>query len=278
MALTPTIDQSFVEQFEREVHLVYQRMTAMLPNTARRKNNVKGTQTTFQKIGSGVAGTKTRHGAVPILNLAHTPVACVLEDAYAGEYVDSLDELKIEHDERLAVAQSIAAAMGRKSDQIFIDAAEATTNESGATGGSGGLALDRAGVTLITKFFGGNEVPNDGNRFGVVPTAGWDDLMALTEFASADYVTDRPYVGIGSMVKNWYRLNWMEHTGLTSDDSGERNALCYHKSAIGFASAKEYSLDVTWQGKEQAFLFVGCLSQGAVIIDEDGTYRYRVEE
>ena len=132
----PTIDSSFVEQFEREVHLVYQRETAMLPNTVRRKNKVTGTQTTFQKIGKGTFGSKTRHGAVPIMNLNHTPVAVTLEDAYGGEYIDSLDELKIEHDERQAVSASIAAAGGRKSDQIFIDGMEATTNESGATGGA----------------------------------------------------------------------------------------------------------------------------------------------
>lgn len=278
MPISPTIDLAFVEQFERDVHLAYQRTSAQFLGTVRRKTNVIGTQTTFQKVGKGTMGTKPRHGAVPILNIDHTPVACPVTDHYAGEYVDKLDELKIQHDERMVAAETLAAAGARKSDQLIIDALEATTNQNGASGGSGGAALNRAGVTAIVKFFGSKEVPNDGQRYAQVPTAGWDDLMEIAAFASADYVSDQPYVGIGTMAKSWYRFIWMEHTGLTSDDSGERNALIYHRSAVGHASGAEYSLDVTWQGKEQAHLFVGSLSQGAVIIDADGTYRFRVEE
>jgi len=44
-----TIDTAFVKQFESEVHLAYQRNGAKLLNTVRRKTNITGESTTFQK-------------------------------------------------------------------------------------------------------------------------------------------------------------------------------------------------------------------------------------
>ncbi len=68
------ISDAFVKQFESEVHMAYQRMGSKLRNTVRNKNNVKGTSTTFQKVGKGSAGTKSRHGNVPVMSIDHTPV------------------------------------------------------------------------------------------------------------------------------------------------------------------------------------------------------------
>jgi len=45
---TPTIDTSFIEEFESGVHMAYQRMGSKLRNTIRTANGVKN-KTTFQK-------------------------------------------------------------------------------------------------------------------------------------------------------------------------------------------------------------------------------------
>src|SRR3546814_2417371 len=105
-ALSTSIDLSFVKQFEREVHEAYQRQGSLLRATVRSKNNVKGASTTFQKIGKGVASTKARHGKVTPMNVDHTPVECILQDFYAGDYVDKLDEAKVNHDERMVIANA----------------------------------------------------------------------------------------------------------------------------------------------------------------------------
>jgi len=67
--MSTTVDLAFVKQYEREVHEAYQRMGSKLRNTVRNKNNVKGSSTTFQKVGKGAASTKTRHGKVPVMNV-----------------------------------------------------------------------------------------------------------------------------------------------------------------------------------------------------------------
>lgn len=269
-----SIDVAFTKQFESEVHLAYQRMGSKLLNTVRRKTNVVGKSTTFQKIGKGIAGTKTRGGQVPILNLVHTNVECTLVDRYGGEFIDKLDELKIEHDERSAVTTSIAAALGRASDQDIIDVTDTFTQETASAG-----AVDQAKVEEAFEYFGDNDVPDDGQRYLAVSPRGWTDLMGLSQFASLDYVpeADLPFPKVGFSAKNWFSFHIFSFSGLSIAATVRQN-VAYHKSAVGHASGQDVAMDFTWQGKEQSHLAVGSMSMNAVIIDDIGGYRIRATE
>ena len=270
-----SIDVAFVKQFEADVHLAYQRMGAKITNTVRRKNNVNGESTTFQILAKGEAGTKARNGQVPVLNLAHTNVECTLADYYAGEYVDKLDELKVEHDERQVVAMSIAAAMGRKSDAILVAAMDAATTNQTATAGG----VTQAKYEEIYEHFGDNDVPDDGARCISLSPQGWTDSMGITAFADRDYVpeSELPFRGGAVSMKRWFSFMVFTFSGW-SKASSIRTSMAWHKTAFGFASGQEVSMDVTWQGKEQAHLMVGSLSQGAVLIDAVGSYQLRHTE
>ena len=270
-----SIDTAFTKQFESEVHLAYQRMGSKLLNTVRRKTNVVGKSTTFQKIGKGVAGTKTRGGQVPILNLVHTNVECTLADRYGGEFIDKLDELKIEHDERAAVSASIAGALGRASDQDIVDVTDTFTQETDAAG-----VVTQPKVEEAFEYMGNNDVPDDGQRFLAVAPQGWTDLMGLTPFASLDYVpeSDLPFPRVGFSAKQWFSFNVFSFSGLTLTGGTIRQNVAYHKSAVGHASGQDVMMDITWQGKEQSHLAVGSMSMNAVIIDDIGGYRIRSTE
>lgn len=122
-----TIDIAFIKQFESEVHMAYQRMGSKLRNTVR-TTNVNGSTVRFQKIGTGAASTKARNGNVTAMELVHTTVEATMADFYAAEYIDKLDELKVNIDERQAVAKSAAAALGRKTDEILYTAMDAGAN------------------------------------------------------------------------------------------------------------------------------------------------------
>jgi hypothetical protein len=269
-----SIDVAFTKQFESEVHLAYQRMGSKLLNTVRRKTNVVGKSTTFQIIGKGTAGTKTRGGQVPILNLVHTNVECTLVDRYGGQFIDKLDELKIEHDERQAVVSSIAAALGRASDSDITTITDTFTGETTATG-----VVDQPKVEEAFEFLGNGDVPDDGQRFLAVAPQGWTDLMGLAPFASLDYVpeSDLPFPKVGFSAKNWFSFHVFMFSGLSAP-AGVRQNVAYHKSAVGHASGQDVSMDFTWQGKEQSHLAVGSMSMQACLIDDLGGYRIRSTE
>lgn len=273
MALT--IDQAFIKQFESEVHMAYQRAGSKLRNTTRFKGNVNGTSTTFQKVGTGVASQKGRHGSVPVMSIDHTNVECTLADYYAADYIDKLDELKINIDERQVVAQSAANALGRKSDDLILTQLDASTNVITESGSDG---LTAAKINLVFETFGTNDVPDDGERYFVISPAGWVDLLGISAFSDADFIgsDDLPYKG-GMVAKRWLGFMWMTHSGL-SVASTIRKCFAYHRSAIGLASGQDVSTEVNYVPEKAAHLVTSSMSQGSILIDARGTYEVQIKE
>jgi hypothetical protein len=269
------INDAFVKQFESEVHMAYQRMGSKLRNTARFKGNVKGSSTTFQKVGTGVAGTKSRHGNVPVMSIDHTNVECTLGDYYAADYIDKLDELKINHDERMVVTQSAAAAIGRKSDDLIVDALDGATQVI-TESGTGGLTQGKIETVFAT--FGDNDVPEDGERYFIVSPTAWTDLLGISAFSDADFVgaDDLPYKG-GMVARRWLGFMFMTFSGLDIAANIRKN-FAYHRSAIGLASGAEVSTELNYIPEKAAHLATSMMSQGAVLIDTRGVYEVQAYE
>lgn len=271
-----SIDQAFIKQFESEVHEAYQRQGSKLRNTVRTVNNVKGASTTFQKVGTGVAGTKTGAGGqVPVMNLDHTNVECILADYYAGDWIDKLEELKINIDERQIIANAGAYALGRKTDQMIIDQLDTVSTNV--------VAEDNTGLTLTKvlegfEMLGDADVPDDGQRFAVVGWKQWSELLQIDEFVSADYVSPEqmPYKGITQM-KQWLGTFWIPHSGLTVA-SDIRSCYWYHKTAIGHASGADVSTDVTWHGDRASHFVNSMMSQGSKLIDGNAVVQINCDE
>lgn len=266
------LNDAFVKQFESEVHMAYQRMGSKLRNTVRTKSNVKGTSTTFQKVSSGVAGTKSRHGNVPVMSLDHSSVECTLADFYAADYIDKLDELKIAHDERMVVTQSAAAAIGRKSDELLVTAAGTTSNKITEASTVG---LTQTKVNTVFEYFGNNDISDDGERYFVISPGAWTDLLGVTAFASSDFIgpDELPYKG-GMVAKRWMGFMFMTFSGLPVASNIRKN-YAYHRRGLGLASGAEVSTELNYIPEKAATLATSMMSQGAVLID--GTAVYEVQ-
>ena len=271
--MSTSIENSFARQFEREVHLAYQRMGSKLRNTVRSKGSVKGSSTTFQKVGKGTASTKARHGKVPVMNVDHVAVECTLADFYAGDWVDALDEVKVNHDERAVIANAGAYALGRKTDELII--ARLNESTSFALGNTDGLT--RAKVLAAFETLGNADVPDDGERYAVVGWKQWSDLLSIDEFANADYVGDDDLPWRGTQAKRWLGTLWFPHSGLTRT-AGVRLCHWYHRTAIGHASGADVKTDVTWHGDRAAHFVNNSMSQGACLIDPAGIVTLRCLE
>ena len=167
--MSTSITTAFVKQFEREVHEAYQRLGSKLRGSVRSISNVKGSSTVFQKVGKGIAATKSTHGMVPVMNAAYTNVECTLQDYYAGDWVDRLDELKINHDERQIIANAGAYALGRKTDELIINSL-ATVVAAGQNVPEANIGMTRDKVLAAFEILGKNDVPDDGERYAVI---GW---------------------------------------------------------------------------------------------------------
>ena len=272
--MSVSVDQVFIKQFEADVHLAYQQMGTKLRATVRSKSGVIGASTTFQKVGSGTAATKSRHGIVPVMNLNHEPVECILQDYYAGDWVDALDELKTNVDERRVVASAGAYALGRKTDELIVSAMNNATNSAGDY--STGLTKDL--ILSAVEVLNQNDVPDDGRRFAVVGVHQWNELLSMDEFVSADYVgNDLPLVS-GGASKKWLGITWVMYNGLPLNNTDERDCFIYHATSIGHACGQEVKTDISWHGERAAHFISNSMSQGAVMIDNTGIVRLKCKD
>ena len=274
--MSTTLDQAFIKQFEREVHEAYQRQGSKLRNTVRTISNVNGSSAVFQKVGKGTASTKAANATVPVMNLDHSNIEVILEDYYAGDWVDHLDELKTNIDERQVIANAGAHALGRKTDELIITALGGHTGTSIADGNVG---LTKSKVLEAFETFGEEDVPDDGQRFAIVGWKQWSDLLNLEEFVNSDYIgkENLPFASI-TQAKEWLGTIWMPHSGLPVDGDDIRSCYFYHKTAIGHAAATDVQTDVSWHGDRAAHFVNNMMSQGAGLIDEAGIIEIKCDE
>ncbi len=261
-----TIDQAFIKQFESEVHMAYQRMGSKLRNTVRTVANVRGNTVRFQKIGTGSASTKSRNGMVTPMELDHTNVEATMADYYAAEYIDKLDELKTNIDERQAVAKSAAAALGRKTDEILVTAMDAGANATqiGATN----AAVSKANLLTLFETFGTGNIPEDGGRYLAMHPAGFADLFNINEFASSDYVGEQnlPYAG-GMTMKQFLGFNIFSTSAITAGKN-----ISYHTSSVGLGIGADVTTELNYVPERVAHLATSMMSMGSVVIDDNGIY------
>ena len=189
--------------------------------------------------------------------------------------MDKLDELKINHDERMVVAQSAAAALGRKSDELIITALDTTSN---TTTESGTAVLTNTKVLDVFESMGEADIPEDGERYFGVSPAGWVDLLAIAAFADADFIgyDELPYKG-GMVARRWLGFMWMTHSGLPVA-SQIRKCFAYHRTGIGMGSGAEVTTEVNYIPEKAAHLITSMMSQGSVLIDTNSVFEVQIYE
>lgn len=267
--MATSITNAFITQFESEVHMAYQRMGSKLKNIVRNVSGVQGNTVKFQKVAKGSANTKARHAEVVAMDLSHTNVSATLNDYYAADFVDKLDELKTNIDERQVIAQSAAYALGRKTDDVIRDVMDAGTAFANNVNSSAtGMTLIKAKNMMET--FNGNDVPDDGQRYWVVGPKQWSDLLGIDQFTRVEYVgqNELPFAG-GMTAKRWLGFLWFVHSGLTLDGSSDRYTLAFHKSSVGLGVGSDVKTEVNYIPEKVSHLITSHLSIGAVAIDGD---------
>ena len=265
------VSAAFVTQYEAEVHVAYQQGGSQLRNTVRVKSGVVGSSAKFTKIGKGEATQKGRNADVDPMNVNHDQPSVVLEDWYAPDYIDKLDEYKINHDERKVLIQSGAYAIGRKVDSQIITAA------TGAVIAANKLGTETTLLTLDTcmeafALLNEAEVPDDGERYALVGPRQWNTLLKIEQFAKSDFVGNDFAWLKGREAKKWLNIVWMMHTGLTKNAAKTATTcLMYHKTALGLGeNGSGIQSEINYVPHKVAYLCNNMISAGAGAIDPTG--------
>jgi len=259
-----------------DVKLAYQGK-ATLRSTVTLKTGVVGQTHFFRKFGSTVALQHNSAELITPQDATHAKVAATLTNWRVGDYTDLFDQAESTVDERAMLAQTDANAIGRREDQLIIDALDAATSIAGTVdedlGGTNSLLnadkLRRAKRHLMEYQVEG------GQHTMVVNAAGMEGALAETEVTSADYQTMKALVdgGLANKTAFGFTFKAIENRvegGLPTGSANIRLCFAYDKAAVGLATAIEPTSYVDWIPERASYLSQSIYKGGAIVIDSKG--------
>lgn len=285
--MSTSITTSFITDYVADfVHAMQQR-GSLLINAVRHRTGVVGSTSVFQVIGTGTATTKARHGSITPMNQTHSTATATLADFYAGDWYDKLDEAKVNINERMAIAEGGAWALGRKMDAQILVSLDATT-QTVENVDETSIATYLASAIEWNEAIIANNTPNDGQIYAAISPPLHSAFSTIDEFTSSDYVQAngtpfRAGAPVQDKWRDWLGVKWkaiVEATTMSTTGASGKNFM-WHKRAIGYASGKvsgpgtvspdgSVAADITWHGDRAAWFINHMMSGGAVIIDDNG--------
>jgi len=277
MTTQANLSPAFVQLFDAEVHQAYQ-SSAVLNGAARTRTGVVGATVNFPKVGKGQASVRTPATDVVPLNTAFSSVSCSLTDYVAAEYSDIFLQTKINFDERRELAQVVGNAIGRRQDQVLLDAlgtasaGSTVANTVVTTGSATASNLNVGKIIEAKKLLDKKNVPAQ-NRHMIIHANNLSGLLSDERAISSDFQTIQALVqgSINQMMGfTFHILGDRDEGGLSIDGSNDRTCFAFHQSAVGVAVGLAPSTEINYIAEKTSFLVTGKLSMGSVVIDTDG--------
>lgn len=261
------------QQFDDDVKHAFQE-SGKLRDKVTIRNNVVADVYKFRAMGKGLANQKPSQADVTPMDISHSLISCTLSNWNAPEYTDIFDATEVNFDEQQELAFTIASALGRRLDQLIIDAMDAAASpESVATsvgGADTNLNIDK--LRRASRLLNDNGVPST-ERYIAVSALGLEALLGEVEVQSADYNTVRALVNgeINTFVGFEFCIIESRDEGGLSIAAGDvRSNWAWHRSAVGLAIGMEIRTEVNYIAQKTSWLCNGVMRAGAVSRDDEG--------
>ena len=271
--MSTSISTSFVTIFDAEVKQAYQN-DRQLAGTVRERTGVSGNTYKFNKLGSGVANLHIPQSDVTPMNLTHTQVSATMADYNAAEYSDIFTSGKVLFDERAELVKAVSMAVGRRMDQLVIDALDGAGTSLTVANSIGGSntnlnvdkvlsakkQMDQKGVPAEDRFF----LCHANNMAAFLDDSDVKTIDVNTTKALAQGMVDTflgfKFIMVGDRTEG----------GLAVDGSSDRTCLAWHRNACGLAINMDKKTEINYIAEKSSFLVNSMFSAGSVGIDTDG--------
>ena len=276
------MNKAAITAFDEQVKHAFQG-TGLLRNTVTVRNNVTGADYRFQAIGKGMAHKRTAPSSDSIpMNVDYNTVLVILENWDADEYTDIFMKKEVNFDEVRELSQVISKALGRRMDQLIIDAvndARTALVNIGNIVAAGGTGLDVDKLAATARLMDDLEIPSE-DRYFVASVTAKHQLLRNTETSSADYNTVKTLVN--GQIDSFYgfKFVWIgnrEEGGLYRNGDVV-DCFAFHQSSIGLAIGMDPNTSVDWVPQKKSFLSAGQMRAGAVVRDLEGVIIVEVDE
>lgn len=275
------LSTAFVTLFDAEVKQAYQAQ-AVLRGAVRLRSGVEGATYKFPKIGKGVAQVRVPQTDVSPLNVSYGQVTVTLEDYIAAEYSDIFMQQKVNFDERRELVQVVSNAIGRRQDQLILDALNASGTSLAVGNDIGGTDsnLNVAKLREAKRLLDAKNVPMD-NRHLIIHADSLASLLGETSVTSSDFNTVKALVqgDINTFLGfTFHTLGDRDEGGLPIDGSLDRTVYAFHRDALGMAEGIAPKTEINYIAEKTSFLVASMFSAGSVAIDDEGIVKITCRE
>jgi len=173
------------------------------------------------------------------------------------------------------LVQVVAKAIGRRSDQMIIDAlAASSTSLTVATSiGGAGTNLNMAKLREASRLLNTSNVPAE-DRYMLIHASQLSSLLSETAVTSSDFNSVKALVQgdiTSFMGFNFITIGDRTEGGLTGGGSGQtRKVYAYHKMAVGMAESMAIRSEINYIPEKTSWLVSSMFSAGAIAIDAGG--------
>lgn len=279
--MSVSLSNAFVTLFDAEVKQAYQGK-AQLVGAVRQRKGVEGSVVKFPKVAAGVATPRVPQTDVTPINASFGVVTLTLADWNAAEYSDIFNQAKVNFDERQELVQVVANAMGRRQDQMIIDALVASSTSLTVANGIGGTTtnLNVAKLREAKRLLDKNNVdPSD--RHIVVHANGLASLLSETAVTSSDFNTVKALVqgDISTFLGfQFHVLGDRPEGGLPVDGNLDRTCFAFHKASVGYGEGIGMRTEINYIPEKTSWLVNEVFSAGAIAIDTAGIVQITCRE
>jgi len=214
------------------------------------------------------------------MDISHDFAVATLQNWNAPEYTDMFDAATVNFDEKQELASTIASSLGRRSDQLVIDAmATLPGGQAYADTVTVATNLSTDAIVDAQVALRKNGVPNS-NLYAVVEAGGLGGMLNDDKISNFDYnnvkalVTGEvdTFAGFKFIVMEDRAEGGLPETGTIVD------SFFFSQDAVGLAVGIDIKTDVDWIADRTSWLCNGMLKAGAVSRDASGIVKVQYDK
>ena len=282
--MAQSITNAFVTLFDAEVKQAYQ-SESVLRQAVRLRSGVQGQTYKFNKLGKGSATARIPQTDVTPLNVTYSQVTATMSDYNAAEYSDIFHQAKVNFDERSELVQVVSKAIGRRIDQLVIDALNGASGASTVaknvvtSGSAANSNLNVGKLIAAKKALDAKNVPFD-DRCIAVHANNLAGLLGDGRAVSGDFASIKALVSgeINTFMGMKFIVLGDRDEGGLPLSTNDRSVFAFHRSAIGMAENMAQKTEINYVPEKTSFLVNSMFSAGAVSIDDEGIVKVTCDE
>jgi hypothetical protein len=265
---------AFQTQYRQEFISAFEQRQSLLRSCVTTEAVIKGNSAVFLVAGSNSASAVTRgvNGLIPARNDDLNQYTATLAEWHDLVQRTGFNVFASQGDARRIMQETTMGVINRKIDADILDALDDTTLDAG----NSAVPLSLSKVMHAFAILGNNDVPVDDveNMFFLASPAAYAYIMQTKEFASAEYVDVKPFVGPARKMMRWAGFNWIVHPNVEGAGGATEKLFAFHRNALGHAVNTAGIASPVGYDDEQDYSWARCsVFMGSKLLQNSGIVR-----